>query len=139
MGILKKGNEPKKEKKNVHFELDKNMIFSLKESHYPKGEKKAPRADEHPARLEMNLKEMKRVKEYLENHDEVYKGFVLVQYAHAEDGIYTLTFSDPNVDLAEDPDATKYFNRTFMADTITEILEKMAKIKAANAPKRQKK
>ncbi len=141
MGILKsdkKGDEPKKAKKNVHFDLDKNIIFSLKEPHYPKGEKKAPRADDHPAREPMNLIEMKRVKEFLENHDEQYKGYILVQYAKSGDDTYNLTFSDPAVDLAEDPNATKYFNRTFMAETIAEILEKMVKIKAEKAPKRNK-
>ncbi len=138
MGILKKGDEPKKEKKHVHFELDKNMIFTLKEAHYPKGQKKASRADTHPPRAPMNLKDMKRVKRFLENHDDQYKGFILVQYAHPEDGTYTLTFADPAVDLAEDPSATRYFNRTFMAETIHEILEKMVKLELDNAPKRPK-
>ncbi len=141
MGILKsdkKSDEPKKERKNVHFELDKNIIFSLKESQYTKGKKKASRTDTHSPRPSINVKEMKRVKEYLENHDEQYKGLILVQYASPEEGVYTLKFADPSIDLADNPDATKFFNRTFMAETISDILEKMIKLKAEKAPKRPK-
>ncbi len=124
MGILKKGDEPKKEKKNVNFELNKNVIFNLKETHYPKGEKKASRADTHSPRKSINLDEMSKVKEYLENFDDTYKGYVLVQYASSEEGVYTLTFADPAIDLAENPDATRYFKRTFMPEMISEILAK---------------
>jgi hypothetical protein len=60
------------------------------------------------------------VKEYLENYDDKYKGYILLQYVNNQEGTYTISFLDP--------ETRERFQQTFMQVQITEILAEMQKI-----------
>lgn len=100
--------------KTVQFDLNKNTRHICTVL-YPKGMKKPSRADTHQGpSISVDLEQKAILKAYLENEDEHYKGFVLLQYINNQDGSYLLRFSDP---------VTKErFNQTFMQEKINDIL-----------------
>lgn len=102
-------------KKSVSFDLDKNTIHVCT-VYYPKGPKKPAPADtrETPS-IAVDLEEKQAIKNYLENEDQKYKGFVLVQYRNYQDGNYVLQFIDP--------DSKERFEQTFLQEQIDEMLE----------------
>ncbi|MGE3318675.1 MAG: hypothetical protein AB7I18_05210 [Candidatus Berkiella sp.] len=103
------------QKKSVSFDLDKNTIHVCTVL-YPKGSLKPPPADtkEKPS-IPVDLEEKGIIKNYLENEDDKYKGFILVQYRNYQDGNYTLDFIDPNT--------KERFAQTFNQEQIDAMLE----------------
>ena len=101
--------------KSVQFDLSQNTEH-LCTVLYPKGPKKPGRADTRSSPpVPVDLEQKGIVKAYLENEDEQYKGFVLLQLINNQDGSFLLRFIDP---------VTKErFNQTFMQDRIDEIIQ----------------
>lgn len=106
-------NKPK-EKKSVRFNEQANQIHITMTEH-PKGTKKPKRADTRdPVPLPIDIDEMRIVKDYLENEDEQYKGFIVTQYVNCQDGTYRIKLVDPATH--------EFYTQTIMQERIQEIL-----------------
>ncbi|MGD9592411.1 MAG: hypothetical protein AB7V32_07820 [Candidatus Berkiella sp.] len=113
---------PKKQPKLVHFDMILNTEHVV-DTFYPKGNKKPGQELNAQTRIPVDIKQKKKVKKYLENYDEKYKGFILSQYRNNQDGTYAISFIDP--------ESKDHFTQTFMQERIDEIIDEMIKIKGS--------
>ncbi len=117
-----------KKGKQVRFE-NEPTIYHTPTLYSSSGKPKPKRADEHRHNcIYVDIKEKRRVKEYLENYHETYKGLTLKQYINNQDGTYTLKFVEPPSLDEDQTQIRSEFSQSFMQEAINEITLMMDKL-----------